>query len=1496
MGGLIVKQAYLLGCREPEFASVTQRVCSIFFLATPHQGATIAQVLSRLTTMIGARPFVEDLFPQSRMIQALSEDFPHVSGNLQLFSFYETRPMTIGLNKMLIVEKSSAVMNLPNERRTFLDADHRNVAMYSTREDPSYVSVRNALANVIAFQRNLGQSETQAQVAAVSEADRAALARFLGVSAAPEDDLMKQNATKIPGSCEWLASKECYQSWKSPASPSFLWLQGRPGVGKSILSSHVVGELRNDGRDCCFFFFQARDSARSTVDHCLRSMAWQMASLHPPLLDRLKPIMSEWKDNSMGGNTESQSHSVWQKVFLSGILQVRLGTPHFWVIDAIDECKSPGDMVVFLTRIQEHWPLSVLVTSRDSAQTHQQGPNPRVSIQTYSISEQDSLQDISLLLEANLPYLPCPGSDKWPTPEKLASDILGMSAGCFLWASLTCLELRHVTSEREIAEVLNSTPSDMGAVYDDILARMETTRFGKPAIKAILAWATYAFRPLHLAEMQAGIEADIDDKISDVQRIILKSCGSLLFIDQHDKVQLVHLTAREYLTQSDAALAKSELVLTKDNGHRRLALACLKTLLQAAQKPKSRARKVGSDSNRSPLTDYASNFLFQHVHHANSDDEELPLKLLEFLGSNGFLPWIEFIATNGTLRTVYEAGRAIKSLLNRRAQNPPPPINQNSRLSQEKVDLLERWGNDLIHLVPQFSERLRRLPKAIYNHIIPFCPRESAIRQQFASPMRGISVQGLSSRHWEDSVATLRYARDESPCVVATTPGYIAVAVTSQGQGRVVVHDDAIFQEMYTIEHGESVGRLAFAVNGEYLASAGGETVRVWSTRNGLDLGSFKLPKDARCAAMAFADDDAILRVATGRNQLLEWDIESSTLVDDEPISWAPDLPARIGGRLPTGVWLSPGTNLLAALYQGHDIIFWDCTERRFYDIYEQDTGSVQIFGSHCRARGWPTVRAAVFSQAVGTNLFAATFDDGDLVVFDLVSGRPIVVNTERSYSLQLASSPDGRTLVSADKMGHLTLFEFRTLRLLYRVRLETVIFPYDLAFTSDNLRVIELREGQCRVWEPSVLRTGVPDPEPKPISPQDVENDWKTRDQQKVVAMTCSHDFSVLFYAMGNGSVFGYDISGPEPDKTLLFVQETSRSLSALHFDHQGKILACSDHGARFTARKVNKVLRRRENTEQFDPVWDVESPLIDVQPPGGLGIGLVEQILVSSRHERVLLSGKKGDTLWALPTAGGGDWICQTKTGRMRHGHRWMNCPCTRLSADLLLSIDETGQVINVHDWVTLGLLRTVPISPGAGLLLDQFAPLCHPFYYAAFAVEESAQPKTIYDTVPTASILFWDFQDLEGAGSQPVVPRWEIRPSTLPCRVVHLIGAFGTRLVFYTADHWIASFELMPPDSPRGAIVAEGSFMRHFFLPNHWIGSTKVDDMRFQMCSEGEIVFERQGELAVIKRGLEITEDGAAFKPRQLSNKTRAELGGFVSLRQPGISSEFWLETQE
>lgn len=69
-----------------------------------------------------------------------------------------------------------------------------------------------------------------------------------------------------------------------------------------------------------------------------------------------------------------------------------------------------------------------------------------------------------------------------------------------------------------------------------------------------------------------------------------------------------------------------------------------------------------------------------------------------------------------------------------------------------------------------------------------------------------------------------------------------------------------------------------------------------------------------------------------------------------------------------------------------------------------------------------------------------------------------------------LTSSRDGRTLAGVDSQGNVTLFEFATLRPMYRICFGTNILPKCLAFTANSLRFLEIRGDRVRVWEPTVL------------------------------------------------------------------------------------------------------------------------------------------------------------------------------------------------------------------------------------------------------------------------------------------------------------------------------------------------------------------------------------------------------------------------------------------
>lgn len=123
----------------------------MYFLATPHKGASSAQLLSAIlrASHWGNRPFVVDLHEDSPTIQAINDEFRHYEAKLQLHSFFETKPTNLGIKEQIIVKKTSAIMGYSNERRTDLDADHRGICKFDSQSDANYVIFKNALVETV---------------------------------------------------------------------------------------------------------------------------------------------------------------------------------------------------------------------------------------------------------------------------------------------------------------------------------------------------------------------------------------------------------------------------------------------------------------------------------------------------------------------------------------------------------------------------------------------------------------------------------------------------------------------------------------------------------------------------------------------------------------------------------------------------------------------------------------------------------------------------------------------------------------------------------------------------------------------------------------------------------------------------------------------------------------------------------------------------------------------------------------------------------------------------------------------------------------------------------------------------------------------------------------------------------------------------------------------------------------------------------------------------
>ncbi len=86
------------GQNDPNYDDIIKSITSIIFLSTPHRGTNLAEILNRIlqiSFVTNPMKFIAELAAGSQTLQRLNEQFRHVAPNLQIISFYETRPTPV---------------------------------------------------------------------------------------------------------------------------------------------------------------------------------------------------------------------------------------------------------------------------------------------------------------------------------------------------------------------------------------------------------------------------------------------------------------------------------------------------------------------------------------------------------------------------------------------------------------------------------------------------------------------------------------------------------------------------------------------------------------------------------------------------------------------------------------------------------------------------------------------------------------------------------------------------------------------------------------------------------------------------------------------------------------------------------------------------------------------------------------------------------------------------------------------------------------------------------------------------------------------------------------------------------------------------------------------------------------------------------------------------------------------------------------------------------
>ncbi|OBT63059.1 hypothetical protein VE03_08153 [Pseudogymnoascus sp. 23342-1-I1] len=274
MGGLVIKQAYLIARAKNEFASLVCRIQGMLFLATPHRGADCAQLLSKVLNLMGGkRGYVNDLNRDFTALHSINDEFPDCCQDLLLYSFYETIPTSFAVTKSVIVGRDLATMGYANEHRAYIHANHRGICKYDSQNDPNYVTVNNALVSVLITLRDRFSLSKEG----ISN-ERSQLDSLLGIYDAPEDDFISADSHRMEGSLEWLIRKENFQGWVHNGNSPIYSITAKPATGKTILSGKVIAYLRKLKKQCSFYFFRYDTKEKASVTSFLLSIAWQMAN------------------------------------------------------------------------------------------------------------------------------------------------------------------------------------------------------------------------------------------------------------------------------------------------------------------------------------------------------------------------------------------------------------------------------------------------------------------------------------------------------------------------------------------------------------------------------------------------------------------------------------------------------------------------------------------------------------------------------------------------------------------------------------------------------------------------------------------------------------------------------------------------------------------------------------------------------------------------------------------------------------------------------------------------------------------------------------------------------------------------------------------------------------------------------------------------------------------------------------------------------------------
>ncbi|KAE8454432.1 hypothetical protein EG329_000054 [Mollisiaceae sp. DMI_Dod_QoI] len=406
------------------------------------------------------------------------------------------------------------------------------------------------------------------------------------------------------GTGNWLLDENLnFEHWKTLPN-SFMWLNGKAGSGKSVLSSSIIRHLESNHQSTpdiaiAFFYFSFSDSQTQNVDEMLCSLIKQICARRPNTPDSVQSLAG-YKVKGQRPDRRTLEDAL--------VATIQGFTGVYVVVDALDECPHQNNereiLLESIERIRGQEPenLHLLCTSRRLADIEEvldpmasSGSAFTVDLSAYKEAVD---RDIGLHIEKRFEDT---SFKSWSDEIKLEAKaaLIEKADGMFQYVACQFDALKSHRAPAKIRAALKDLPEGLDDTYDRMLKEINPEY--QKQVASTLKWLAYSVKPLHLDELAEIFILDheqpvpfdeserfsvIDDVLSYLPGLVTKFNVKLWSnIEQRNKdsieIGFAHFSIKEYL--SSTRMAQPFFSTIEETSHLYITEACLAYHLQLSE-------------------------------------------------------------------------------------------------------------------------------------------------------------------------------------------------------------------------------------------------------------------------------------------------------------------------------------------------------------------------------------------------------------------------------------------------------------------------------------------------------------------------------------------------------------------------------------------------------------------------------------------------------------------------------------------------------------------------------------------------------------------------------------------------------------------------------------------------------------------------------------------------------------------------------------------------